>query len=113
MLDEQLKIGQVKLVTSDSGRYIDYVELLFSPTTKAEFKPNDNKTGIVFAVSDNNFDLPEMVCELDRDTIRSLIVNLKNMYNQLELEDVGNIETDNKTETKIQKSCKCCHKRAF
>ena len=87
ILDEQLKIGQIKSVTSDFGRYIDYVSLLFSDTTKAEFQPNAKRTGIIFSISDSNFDLPEMVCELGRDTVRNLIVNLKNMYNQLELEE--------------------------
>ena len=111
ILDEQLKIGQVKSVTSDFGRYIDYIELLFSPTTKAEFQPNKNKTGIILSVSDSNFDLPEMVCELERDTLRNLIVSLKNMYNQLELEDTS--KKDDKSDKKPDKpvSSGCCRKK--
>ncbi len=113
ILDEQLKIGQVKSVTSDFGRYIDYVSLLFSNTTKAEFQPNEKRTGIVFSVSDSNFDLPEMVCELNRDTVRNLIVSLKNMYNQLELEDTANNSDKDKTENKTEKpvSSGCCRKK--
>lgn len=111
ILDEQLKIGQVKSVTSDFGRYIDYVSLLFSDTTKAEFQPNDKRTGIIFSVSDSNFDLPEMVCELDRDTVRNLIVSLKNMYNQLEFEETG--ENGDNAVGKIDKpvSADCCRKK--
>ncbi len=107
ILDEQLKIGQVKTITSDFGKYIDYVELLFSPTTKAQFQPSDDKTGIVFSVSDNNLDLPEMVCELSRDTIRNLIVSLKNMYNELELENDNKPLTENKGDND-KKPCGIC-----
>lgn len=114
ILDDGLKVGQVKTVTSDLGRYIDYIELLFSPTTKAEFQPNRAKTGIVLSVSDNSFDLPEMVCELERDTVRNLIVSLKNMYNQLEFEDASgangsNGESDTKSDKPI--STGCCRKK--
>lgn len=111
--DEQLKIGQVKSVTSDFGRYIDYVSLLFSETTKAEFQPNEKKTGIVFSVSDSNFDLPEMVCELDRDTVRNLIISLKNMYNQLEPE--GDSSGEGNADIKPEKpvSSGCCRKKIF
>lgn len=111
ILDEQLKVGQVKSVTSDFGRYIDYIELLFSPTTKAEFQPNEKKTGIILSVSDSNFDLPEMVCELERDTVHNLIISLKNMYNQLVVEDTP--EEEDKPEDKPDKpvSTGCCRKK--
>lgn len=113
ILDEQLKIGQVKYTTSNLGKYIDYVELLFSPTTKAEFKPSDDKTSIIFSVSDNHFDLPEMVCELNYDTVRNLIVSLTNIYKQLELKDDVSDDKNDKTETKPEntKTSGCCRKR--
>lgn len=111
ILDEQLKIGQVKSVTSDFGRYIDYVSLLFSDTTKAEFQPNEKKTGIIFSVSDSNFDLPEMVCELDRDTVRNLIVSLKNMYNQLELEDAVGKDDEPTPEPEKPAVSGCCRRK--
>ncbi len=104
--DEQLKIGQVKTITSDFGRTVDYTELLFSPTTKAEFQPNDDKTRLIFSVSDSSFDIPEMVCELSRETLRNLIIALKNMYN--ELSDPLPTETsvtETKTRTTASKSC--------
>lgn len=109
ILDEQLKIGQVKSVTSDFGRYIDYVELLFSPTTKVQFRPSENKANIVFAVSDNNLDLPEMVCELTRDTVRNLIVSLKNVYNELIVEpDDETADKDGAVNDQADKDDKPC-----
>ncbi len=104
--DEQLKIGQVKTITSDFGKTVDYTELLFSPTTKAEFQPNNGKTGLIFSVSDSSFDLPEIVCELSRETLRNLIIALKNMYNELSdplPTDIAAVE--NKTRTTAVKSC--------
>ncbi len=115
ILNEHLEVGQVKTVTSDFGKYVDYTELLFSPTTKVQFQPSDDKTGLIFSVSDNNLDLPEMVCEINRDTIRNLIVSLKNMYNQLELAS-ETIEPDEKKENdkKNKPSCGLCsQKRKF
>lgn len=111
ILDEQLKIGQVKSITSDFGRTVDYTELLFSPTTKAQFQPNDDKTGLIFSVSDSNFDLPEMVCELDRDTLRNLIVALKNMYNELQ-EPVSATAVEDNAESKTEQTSAnfCCNK---
>lgn len=113
ILDEQLKIGQVKSVTSNFGRYIDYMELLFSPTTKAQFQPNDTKTGIVFSVSDSNFDLPEMVCELEKDTVWSLIVALKNMYNELDSADNSKGEETSSDKPTKPAAGGCCRKKIF
>lgn len=110
ILDEQLKIGQVKTITSNFGRKIDYAELLFSQTTKAQFQPNEKKTGIIFSISDNNLDLPEMVCELERDTIRNLIVALKNMYNELDEEQpTEEAKPDDLEDKPVSKGC--CRKK--
>lgn len=113
IIDEQMEIGQVKSITSDFGRHIDYTELLFSPTTKAQFVPNVEKTGIILSVSDNNLDLPEMVCELSRDTVRNLIVNLKNMYNELSepVEEKDTDDTDNSDKETKPSVGVCCRKK--
>lgn len=113
ILDECLKLGQVKSVTSDFGRHIDYTELLFSPTTKAQFQPNEQKTGIILSVSDNNLDLPEMVCELSRDTVRNLIVSLKNMYNELEPEEIPAAEEKTEKDTPGYTPGGCCRKKTI
>lgn len=111
IIDEYLKIGQVKSITSDFGKTVDYTELLFSATTKAQFQPSADKTGLIFSVSDSNFDLPEMICELDRETLRNLIVSLKNMYNELK-EPVIPSATEDSVENKVEKTSVnfCCDK---
>ena len=87
VMDDQMEIGQVKTITSKGGTFVDFVELLFSPTTKAQFAPNDNLREIVFSVMDNNLDLPQLQCNIDKETLRNLIINLKNIYNELESEE--------------------------
>ena len=83
IMEDQIKIGQVKTITSQGGNFVDFVELLFSETTKAQFAPSDDLHTILFSVMDNNLDLPELQCIMDKNTLRDLIINLKNIYNQL------------------------------
>ena len=84
VMDDQMEIGQVKTITSNGGRTVDFCELLFSPTTKAQFAPDDNLREIVFSVMDNNLDLPQLQCNMDKETLRNLIIALKSIYNQLD-----------------------------
>ena len=83
IIEDQIELGQVKTITSKGGTFVDFVELLFSPTTKAQFAPDDNLREIVFSVMDNNLDLPELQCNMDKETLRNLIMALKSIYNQL------------------------------
>ena len=83
IIDEQLSIGDVKTITTN-GTDIKYVELLFSPTTKVQFAPSDDKKTIRLSVSDNNFELPDLDCIIDKQTLRNYIISLKNVYNILE-----------------------------
>ena len=87
ILDEQLNVGDVKVITYNGGLNIRYIELLFSPTTKAQFAPSEDKTTMTFAVSDNNLSLPQLQCNINKEVLRDLIINLKNIYNELESED--------------------------
>ena len=87
VMDDQMEIGQVKTITSNGGRTVDYCELLFSSTTKAQFAPSEDKTTMTFAVSDNNLSLPQLQCNINKEVLRDLIINLKNIYNELESED--------------------------
>ena len=84
VMDDQMEIGQVKTITSNGGRTVDYCELLFSSTTKAQFAPSEDKTTMTFAVSDNNVSLPQLQCNMDKETLRNLIIALKSIYNQLD-----------------------------
>ena len=82
-MEDQIQLGQVKTITSHGNTFVDFVELLFSPTTKAQFAPSDDLKQIVFSVMDNNLDLPELQCNMDKETLRNLITSLKNIYNEL------------------------------
>lgn len=84
IMEDQLEIGQVKTITSSGGTYVDFVELLFSTTTKVQFAPNEDKKAISLSVSDNQLELPQLECVLDKQTLRNFIISLKNIYNQLE-----------------------------
>ena len=90
IIENQIKLGQVKTITSNGGTLIDFVQLLFSPTTKAQFAPSDNLKEIIFSVTDNNLDLPQLECNMSKDTLRDLIISLKTIYNELEEENKWN-----------------------
>lgn len=87
IIDRQLKLGQTKVISSDGGRVIDYVELLFSPTTKVQFAPSSDKKTVRLSVSDNTLELPQLDCLITKEVLRNYILNLKNIYNQLEDEE--------------------------
>ena len=83
IINEQLSVGDVKTITTN-GTDIKYVELLFSSTTKVQFAPSDDKKTVRLSVSDNNFELPDLDCIIDKQTLRNYIISLKNVYNILE-----------------------------
>ena len=83
IIDKQLELGQTKIISSDGGRVIDYVELLFSPTTKVQFAPSDDGKTVRLSVSDNTLELPQLDCLISKEVLRNYILNLKNIYNQL------------------------------
>ena len=86
ILDEQLNVGDVKAITYNGGLNIRYIELLFSPTTKVQFAPSEDKKSIRLSVSDNNLQLPDLDCQLTKDTLRDFIIALKNVYSELLVE---------------------------
>ena len=90
IMEDQLELGQVKTITSKNGKFVDYCELLFSPTTKAQFAPSEDLKTVDFSVSDNHLELPQLQCVIDKETLRNLIISLKNIYNELE-ESEGNV----------------------
>lgn len=90
IIDKQLELGQTKVISRNGGRIIDYVELLFSPTTKVQFAPSEDRKTVRLAVSDNSLDLPEMDCLISKSVLKDYIVALKNIYNLLEDEGKEN-----------------------
>lgn len=83
IIDRQLEMGQTKVISSNGGRQIDYVELLFSPTTKVQFALSEDKKSIRLSVSDNALELPQLDCLITKNVLRNYILNLKNIYNEL------------------------------
>ena len=83
ILDEQLNVGDVKTITYNGGLNIRYIELLFSPTTKVQFAPSEDKKTVRLSVSDNNLQLPNLNCQLTKDTLIDFIIALKNVYSEI------------------------------
>ena len=84
IIEDQIELGQVKTITSKGNTFVDFVELLFSPTTKAQFAPAEDLKTAIFSVSDNNLGLPQLQCNIDKETLYNFITSLKNIYNELE-----------------------------
>lgn len=86
ILNNQMSVGQVKTIRT--GAHLNYVEMLFSNELSAQLAPLEDGT-IQFVVKDSEFKLPNMSCKMERDTLRSLILSLKELYSQInESEDV-------------------------
>ena len=79
LLNNQMSVGQVKTIRT--GSHLDYVEMLFSSDLSAQLAPLQDGT-IQFVVKDSDFKLPNMSCKMERDTLRSLIIALKELYSQ-------------------------------
>ena len=81
LLNNQMSVGQVKTIRT--GDHLDYVEMLFSKELSAQLAPLEDGT-IQFVVKDSDFNLPNMSCKMERDTLRRLIVYLKELYQQID-----------------------------
>ncbi len=81
IIEQQLNVGDVKTISN--GNTIKYIELLFSPTTKVQFAPTSDSKSMRLSVSDNNLQMPELDCVINKETLRSYIISLKTMYNQM------------------------------
>ena len=79
LLNNQMSVGQVKTIRT--GDHLDYVEMLFSNELSAQLAPLEDGT-IQFVVKDSEFKLPNMSCVMEKDTLRSLIISLKELYSQ-------------------------------
>lgn len=81
IIEQQLNVGDVKTISN--GNTIKYIELLFSPTIKVQFAPSDDNKSLRLSVSDNNLQMPELDCVISKEIVRRFILELKDMYNQL------------------------------
>lgn len=83
IIEDQIQVGDVKTITYNGGTNIKYIELLFSPTTKAQFAPSTDKRAVAFSVSDNNLHIPQLCCQMGKSTLRDLVLSLRDVYNEL------------------------------
>lgn len=91
IMEEPLNVGDVKVISYNGGENIRYIELLFSPTTKVQFAPSNDKKTVRMSISDNNLQMPELDCQLSKATLRDFIIALKNTYSELQKAESGEI----------------------
>lgn len=83
ILDNQIAVGQIKTITRNGGRTVDYIEIMFSPTVKAQFVPNEERTELGLCVKDTDLSLPKLECSVNKTTLKDLIKGLESIYHQL------------------------------
>lgn len=80
--EERLKVGQVKKITSSNGKKIDSITLLLNNNVKVLFVPKNDGT-LDFTISDPNIDMSNLDCTITKDVLYDLVVEIKNVYNQV------------------------------
>lgn len=78
---ERLKVGQVKRVTSNSGKTIDSITLLLNNNAEVLFAPKGDT--LDFTISNPNIDMSNLDCSIDKETLRNFCVAIKDVYNQI------------------------------
>lgn len=97
IIEDNLKLGQVKRITTEE--VVDYVELLIGKGTKAQLYYDKDKNSITLELTDTNLDLSNFTCDMKKNTVRSLIRGLKDLYNQLDdVDETVNNTPDNVTD---------------
>lgn len=98
IIEDNLKLGQVKRITTEE--VVNYVELLIGEDTKAQLYYDKDKNSITLELTDTNLDLSNFTCDMKKNTVRSLIRGLKDLYNQLnDIDETVNNTPDNVTDT--------------
>lgn len=83
--DFQLQLGQVRMVTKDSGQTVQSVEILLGDQTKAEMMVNEKLNVMNLVVRDTVLaDIPQLQCAVDKVTLRNFISGLTKLYNTLQ-----------------------------
>lgn len=89
--EKPLKMGEIRSIRSGGGSKLNYLELLFSPTTIAKFDVNREKNTVDFTIDNTDLKYQDLSCSLSKSVIRDLYVNIRDLYNEL---------TDESEETK-------------
>lgn len=87
VFDRPLKLGEIKTVRSDGGRKLEQAELLFSPTTIAQFNVNRATNKIDLLMDNTDFKYQDLNCALSKKVIRDIYIIFRDLYNELDDEE--------------------------
>ena len=76
---EQLKVGQVKKVTSSNGDKIESITLMLNNNVEAMFVPKEDGT-LDF---NPKFDTSNLDCSISEDVLRDFFLAIKDAYTQV------------------------------
>lgn len=82
--DFQLQLGQVRMITKDSGQTVQSIEILLGDQTKAEMMLDEKNNVMNLVVRDTVLaDIPQLQCAINKETLRNFISGLTKLYNNL------------------------------
>lgn len=80
----QLQLGQVRMITKDSGQTVQSIELLLGDQTKAEMIVDEKSNVMNLVVRDTVIaDIPQLQCAINKETLRNFIIGLNKLHNSL------------------------------
>ena len=82
--DFQLELGQVRMITKDSGQTVQSIELLLGDQIKTEMMVDEKSNVMNLIIRDTVLaDIPQLQCAVDKTTLRNFIAGLTKLYNTL------------------------------
>lgn len=80
----QLQLGQVRMITKDSGQTVQSIEILLGDQTKAEMMIDEKLNIMNLVVRDTVIaDIPQLQCSINKETLRNFIIGLNKLHNSL------------------------------
>lgn len=84
----QLQLGQVRMITKDSGQTVQSIEILLGDQTNAEMIVDEKLNVMNLVIRDTVLaDIPQLQCAVDKITLRNFISGLIKLYNTLNEEE--------------------------
>lgn len=83
-IERPLRLGEIRTIRSDGGRKLEQAELLFSPTTIAQFNVNRAINKIDLLMDNTDFKYQDLNCSLSKKVIRDIYIIFRDLYNELE-----------------------------
>lgn len=81
--EKPLKMGEIRSIRSNGGKTLNYLELLFSPTTIAKFNVNRKTNKVDFMIDHTDLKYQDLTCALTKEVIRDLYNNIRDLHNEL------------------------------